>query len=226
MTAARIVLGVDAVLLDSDGVLADSHAQVDVAWTTLAREFGLDIDELWAELAGVPARRTLARHLDGDLLDAAVERLEDLEVETATGTPAIAGAARFVGSLAVGRHAFVTSASRRLASARWTAAGIEPPPHVVTADDVARGKPDPDPYLAAAALLGVDPSRCLVLEDADAGARAGRAAGATVVAVGDAPWSVPAIARVRDLADLDVRPGVDGFAMSVCVVDRTGAASA
>ena len=53
----------------------------------------------------------------------------------------------------------------------------------MTAEDVEHGKPDPQPYLAAAAALGAEPLRCLVVEDAPAGIAAGKAAGAAVLAV-------------------------------------------
>jgi len=59
--------------------------------------------------------------------------------------------------------AIVTSADRRLATNRLGAAGIAA--HVlVTTDDISAGKPDPEGYLLAARLLGVDPSQCLVVE--------------------------------------------------------------
>ena len=54
---------------------------------------------------------------------------------------------------------------------------------MITARDITRGKPDPEPYLKGAALLGFAPNDCLVIEDAAAGIRAGKAAGARVIAV-------------------------------------------
>ena len=66
---------------------------------------------------------------------------------------------------------------------RLEAAGLTPPEVMITADDVTRGKPDPEGYAMAARRLGVDPQRCLVIEDAPAGIAAGLAAGAQVLAV-------------------------------------------
>lgn len=202
-----VVVHVDALLFDSDGVLVDSHGRGELAWTRLAEEFGLDVATVLAEMPGVPAAQTLARHLDGDRLRAAVDRLEDLEVETAHGTPPIAGARALLRSLPDDAYAFVTSASHRLAVARWSAAGIDPPRHVVTADDVDRGKPFPEPFLVGARRLGVDPARCVVFEDSEAGGTAARAAGAAVVAVGAAPWTGAAVARIADLTAVRVVPG-------------------
>ena len=94
----------------------------------------------------------------------------------------------------------VTSASLPLAVARWQGAGLRVPEQVVSAESVSRGKPDPQPYLAGAELLGVDPERVLVFEDAPAGGLAATAAGCTVVAVGDAAWPIEPAARVPDLS--------------------------
>ena len=80
--------------------------------------------------------------------------------------------------------AVVTSADIRLATARLAVAGIEPPV-LVTAEDITNGKPDPDAFLRAAALLGVPIGRCLVVEDSEPGVAAGRASGATVAALND-----------------------------------------
>ena len=81
------------------------------------------------------------------------------------------------------RIAVVTSCTRDLARARLTAAGLEPPAVLVTADRLRRGKPDPEGYLLAARELGADPAGCVVLEDAPAGVEAGRAARMRVVGV-------------------------------------------
>ena len=206
----ELILRADAVLFDSDGVLVDSHVHVVECWTRLAAELGLDIDRLLAELVGVRAVDTLGRYLTGDRLVAACDRLEDLEVETAGGTVPIAGAASLLRSLPVGRWTIVTSATLRLGTARWRGAGLPVPDRLVTADDVTAGKPDPEPFLAAARVLGVDPARCLVFEDSASGGRAALAAGATVVAVGDQPWPFEPAARVPDLRSVRVVPAAAG----------------
>jgi sugar-phosphatase len=99
----------------------------------------------------------------------------------------------------------VTSASRDLARARWAGAGLDITGPTVTADDVTSGKPDPEPYLRGAALIGAAPERCVVFEDSASGARAARAAGADVIAVGDDAWDVEPLARVPDLRSVRVQ---------------------
>ena len=77
----------------------------------------------------------------------------------------------------------VTSGTRALATGRLAHGGLPIPERLVTADDVEHGKPDPQPYLAGAAALRIDPAQCLVVEDAPAGIEAGKAAGMTVLAL-------------------------------------------
>jgi sugar-phosphatase len=122
--------------------------------------------------------------LPADIVPQALARIEELEVEDVPngGSRLLPGTAAFLDSLPSDRWAVVTSATRRLAEARLEAVGILPKT-LVAADDVTRGKPDPEPYLLAARELGVDPARCVVFEDAPAGLRAGRAAGMTTVAL-------------------------------------------
>lgn len=68
--------------------------------------------------------------------------------------------------------------SRALATARLQHAGLPTPSLLVCAEDVMSGKPEPECYLKAAELLGVRPGGCVVIEDAPAGIRAARSAGA------------------------------------------------
>lgn len=83
---------------------------------------------------------------------------------------------------------------------------------MVAADDITRGKPDPEPFLLAAARLGVDPARCAVFEDVPAGLAAGRAAGMTTVALTTThpAGELDADVVVRDLSAVSVLVGADG----------------
>ena len=192
-------LRADAILFDSDGVLVDSHQQVDEAWSLLADEFGLDIGVLRGELVGARAADTLGRHLPPTRLDAAVARLEELEVATAVTTEPVAGALDLLRSLPAGTWTIVTSATRQLGEARWRGAGIPAPDEVVTAERVTVGKPHPEPFLAGAAVLGREPGRCLVFEDSRPGGAAAATAGARVVAIGRQRWDVEPVIRLADL---------------------------
>ena len=192
---------VAAVLLDMDGTLVDSDAAVARAWAAWARERGIDPGAV-AAADGVPAHRTVARllpHLDAAALAAAGNRQLALQYDDLDDVVALPGAHLLIEVL--GRlglpWAIVTSADRRLAAARLAAAGIEAP-LLVTVEDVSSGKPDPEPFAEAARRLGVDPARCLVVEDAEAGLAAGRAAGATTAALRGLAGDL----RIRDLTHL------------------------
>ncbi|MFF7490462.1 HAD-IA family hydrolase [Streptomyces luteogriseus] len=174
-----------ALLFDNDGTLVSSLASVDRCWTRWAREYGITAEEFArVELHGRPAAEIAADLLPAELVPQAVARIEDLEVDDVPndGVHLLPGTRAFLDALPAERWAVVTSATRRLAEARLDAVGILPKT-LVAADDVTRGKPDPEPYLLAARALGVDPSHCVVFEDAPAGLAAGRAAGMTTVAL-------------------------------------------
>lgn len=197
---------IEAVLFDNDGVLIDSYGKVEAAWIQLAEEFDLPADRLLSELAGVRASDTLGKYLGSDLLERAVSRLEDIEVSLAADTRPMAGARELIEQLPTGSWTIVTSASRRLAKARWNGAGLAVPSIAVTAEDVGEGKPNPEPFQKAAKLLGVVPDRCIAFEDSPSGALAARAAGVNLVAVGHQAWPIDPIVRIPDLTSVAVVP--------------------
>ncbi|MFJ8595981.1 HAD family hydrolase [Streptomyces sp. NPDC093598] len=174
-----------ALLFDNDGTLVSSLASVDRCWTRWAGEYGITAEEFArVELHGRPAAEIAADLLPAEVVPQAVARIEDLEVDDVPngGVHLLPGTRAFLDALPADRWAVVTSATRRLAEARLDAVGILPKT-LVAADDITRGKPDPEPYLLAARALGVDPAHCVVFEDAPAGLTAGRAAGMTTVAL-------------------------------------------
>ncbi|MFC9509057.1 HAD family hydrolase [Streptomyces sp. NPDC057002] len=174
-----------ALLFDNDGTLVSSLDSVDRCWTRWAAEYGITPEEFArVELHGRPAVEIAADLLPAEIVPQALARIEDLEVEDVPngGVRLLPGTRAFLDSLPAERWAVVTSATRRLAEARLDAVGILTKT-LVAADDITRGKPDPEPYLLAARTLGVDPAHCVVFEDAPAGLTAGRAAGMTTVAL-------------------------------------------
>jgi sugar-phosphatase len=170
-------------LFDMDGVLVDSTPAVARVWSVWARKYGLDPETVVKLAHGRPSISTIRELLpraDHDAEDREVERMEIADVKDIVALP---GAAELLHSLPADRYAIVTSATRALAEVRLRTAGFSIPEHLVTARDVPRGKPYPDPYLKGAQLLGVQPAECVVVEDAPSGIRAGRAVGAPVVAL-------------------------------------------
>ncbi|WP_405494827.1 HAD-IA family hydrolase [Streptomyces sp. NBC_00096] len=204
----------DALLFDNDGTLVSSMESVHRCWTRWAREYGITFDALAAvALHGRPAAEIIADLLPAGVRDEALARIEALETEdVAGGVVLLPGAKELLSALPAGRWAVVTSATRPLAQARLREAGIDFP-ELVAADDITRGKPDPEPFLLAAARLGVDPARCVVFEDAPAGLAAGRAAGMVTVALTTThpAAELDADVVVRDLSAVSVLVGAGGI---------------
>jgi sugar-phosphatase len=173
-----------ALLFDMDGTLLSSIAAAERVWSAWARRHGLDVERFLPTIHGVRAADTIKRQNLPDIdLDYEVEWVARGELEDVEGVIAIDGIVDFLASLPGERWAIVTSASRELATKRLQAAGIPRPAVLITAEDVARGKPEPDGFLAAAARLGVDAADCLIFEDAPAGIKAAEASGADVMVI-------------------------------------------
>jgi mannitol-1-/sugar-/sorbitol-6-phosphatase len=174
---------VRAVLFDLDGVLVESREATERVWLAWALKNGIGEEELRSAMHGVRSVEVVrALRPDSDFV-AEAEAIEEAQALDTQGLRAIPGAAEALLALREDRVAAVTSATRPLAAARLAAVGIEPLAVMVNAEDVSRGKPDPEGYRAAARRLGVDRSEALVVEDAPPGVAAGRAAGAAVVGV-------------------------------------------
>jgi mannitol-1-/sugar-/sorbitol-6-phosphatase len=171
------------VLFDLDGVLVDSTPAVARVWAAWAREHGFDADEIVRRAHGRPSLTTIRELLPDADHEAENREVERREIEDVDGVIPLPGALELLRALPPERWAIVTSCTSPLARVRIRAAGLPLPQQLVTSNDVLHGKPDPEPYLKGALLLGVPPAECVVLEDAPAGIRAGKAARARVVAM-------------------------------------------
>jgi sugar-phosphatase len=205
-----------AVLFDLDGTLVDSTPAVERSWYTVAGEHGVELTT-FGTFHGIPAAQAVPMVLGtGVDVAAAVRRLEALEIADTDGVVVLPGAAEALADVPGERAAIVTSCTDALAGARIGAAGLKAPEVVVTASMTSIGKPDPAPYLLAAERLGVAPGDCLVVEDAAAGLRSARAAGAATLAVGtthDAA-ELDADGRADTLADIQFRAVPGGVAVT------------
>jgi sugar-phosphatase len=194
---------IEGVLFDMDGTLVDSDGAVVRAWHTWSAEYDVDVDLIMAGVHGSPAENTV-RRVRPDLADteqrAAADRQLELQYDDLSDVIAAPGAHELLAWLA--RRdlpwAVVTSADQKLAAARLGAAEIEVPV-LVTVEDVIHGKPHPEGYIEAARRLGIEPARCLVVEDSAPGIEAGRAAGCRVAALRGLDGELP-ISDLRQLA--------------------------
>ncbi|MEN9954567.1 MAG: hypothetical protein RLZZ41_231 [Actinomycetota bacterium] len=197
-----MILRASALLFDNDGVLVDSHAAVDIAWAILAEEFGLENFSI-SNHYGTRAQDLILELVGEERFEAANNRINELEQSTADKTVALPGAIDLLHSLPARIWTICTSANSNLGRARLQAAGLPIPPQFVSGDDVENGKPAPDPYLLGAKNLGFDASDCIVFEDADAGVKAGLAAGAAfVVGVSKRALDTDADIVVEDLTGI------------------------
>ena len=211
-------------LFDLDGTLVDSLPVVERAWSNWAKSRDLDPAVVLDFIHGKQAITSLRHFMPGETEEAIQQQfrlLERTEAEDTNGISALPGAVALLqrlDQLSV-PWAIVTSGSVPVAHARHAAGELATPEIFITAELVAKGKPNPDPYLLGAQQLGLKPEECVVVEDAPAGVLSGLAAGCKVIAV-NAPDDTPGLDKVdlvlKSLAVLQVEAGQDDeFLISV-----------
>ncbi|PDT15474.1 haloacid dehalogenase [Rhizobium sp. J15] len=197
-----------------DGTLLTSIAAAERVWGAWAKRQGLDPIAFLPTMHGQRAIDTI-RRLELPGVDPEIEaaKVTNAEIDDVQGVVAIAGAAEFLAALPTDRWAIVTSASKKLAQRRLEAAGLTIPGVIVTGEDVAVGKPDPQCFLLAARRLGFPAANCLVFEDVEAGVKAGRAAGADVVVVTAAGHGLdlPNDPTINDYTEIVPEVSADGL---------------
>jgi beta-phosphoglucomutase len=184
-----------AVVFDMDGVLVDSGAHHREAWVRMLAELGVaPPDGFWRRTIGRPSVEAVPLLLGEPVSPTEARRLARRKQEhyltlAASGAPAVAGVSAFVellGCLGIAL-AVATSARRTDAVTLLGPLGLVGRfATIVTFEDVARGKPDPEVYLLAAQRLGVAVQACLVFEDAIVGVQAAVRAGMRAVGVATA----------------------------------------
>ncbi len=178
-----IQLQAKGLLFDMDGVLISSIASVVRSWRKWATLYKVPNAATYVTPHGIPARDIIAQIAPEADAEEGLRLIEQIELEDMEDLQVLPGVRALVESLPPERWAIVTSATRKLLMGRLKAAGLPLPGVIVSADDVTKGKPDPEPYLRGAELIHVPIGECIVVEDAPSGVHAGRAAGARVLAV-------------------------------------------
>nr|WP_287858624.1 HAD family phosphatase [Klebsiella sp.] len=208
-----------AVLFDMDGVLIDSNAVIERAWCEAAKMYGREIsdEDIIKHIHGQPGPHTI-RALFNDLHLADRQKVQEhiIYVENTASYEAILGVAELITSLkdagiTVG---IVTSGWREKIERVIEMLHIQSCISVIVErDDVARGKPHPDPYLLAAARLGIPANQTVVFEDSRSGVTSAVAAGAYCVGIGGddllpygAMLAIPDFRGVRVVAEGDNTP--------------------
>ena len=171
-----------ALLFDLDGVLINSTPAVARVWRGWAIEHGFNPEEVVARAHGRPSLTTVREFLPNANHETENREVERREISDLDGVVPLPGALDLLASLPADRWTIVTSCTRPLAEVRIRAAGLPLPKKLITSNDITHGKPHPEPYRKGASVLGFPPEECIVLEDAPAGVRAGKAAGARLIA--------------------------------------------
>jgi HAD superfamily hydrolase (TIGR01509 family) len=204
-------MNIAAVAWDIDGTLADSEGLHHRALLEASAGWGVDLSDLPDRaFSGVHMRdvwRALEKRLPPDLTERAfLTAIEDRYVDRRQEILALPGAIETIGALAAQgvRQVCVSNSSRRVVDANLDALAIgENIAFSISLDDVAMGKPDPEPYRKAVELLGLAPSAVLAVEDSQTGARSARAAGLFVVGFMPSGLSFePADARIVRLSEV------------------------
>lgn len=172
-------------LLDMDGVLVDSTPAVARVWTRWAAAHNFDAAKIIAHSHGrtsLASIQELLPHASPETHMAEEQWMERAEIEDISGVVALPGAKEILTATPPEQFAVVTSATYELAKVRLAVAGLLPLiRNLISANDIQRGKPDPEPYLKGTAKIGISPVECIVMEDAAAGVRSGKAAGSRVI---------------------------------------------
>lgn len=215
-----------AVLWDMDGTLVDTEPD----WMAVERELVESFGGTWSDahamnLVGNPLL-TSAEYIrthggvpmePEDIVTTLVDRMIERLKEHVRWRP---GARELLSGL---HHhdvanALVTSSYRRMADVVIAALAPGTFAATVSGDEVRNGKPHPEPYLRAAAEIGVEPAECVVIEDSATGARSGLAAGARVVLVPNI--ATPGAAQqVPEAVVLDSLDGLDVTALAHAALD-------
>ncbi len=218
ISPSPVLIRCKGILFDMDGILISSITSVDRSWTKWALLRGVDPALTRKTAHGRRAIETIAK-LRPDLdSEKELKVIEDIEVADNDGLTVLPGVLDLLAALPANRWTVVTSATERLARIRLAAGGIPVPDRLVTAEHVTRGKPHPEPFLTGAALLGVSPKECVVFEDSPSGAKAGRAAGCTVVATAfslSAEFLDAAHYLLRDLTGIRVESAADQIVLNL-----------
>ena len=171
-----------ALLFDLDGVLINSTPAVARVWHRWAVEHGFDPKEVVARAHGRPSLTTVKEYLPHADHEAENREVERREIEDLEGVDPLPGALELLSGLPRDRWIIVTSCTRPLAEVRIKTAGLPLPSKLITSNDIRYGKPNPEPFLKGASMLGFPAADCIVFEDVPAGVKAGKAAGSRVIA--------------------------------------------
>ncbi|WMY95301.1 MAG: sugar phosphatase [Arsenophonus sp.] len=183
-----MILTCKGFLFDLDGTLVDSLSGVEYCWKKFSHRIGISETDVLKYIHGKPAITSI-RHFMPHTNESDIKKifywLENMEKKNISGIAAMPGAISFLKKLNKFSipWAIVTSSTISIAFNRIKTAGLPKPSHLITAEQVEKGKPYPDPFFLGAKLLGLPPNACIAIEDAEAGIYSALDAGCQVIAL-------------------------------------------
>lgn len=212
------MVDIQAILFDLDGTLVDSTSCVEAVWEEWAAKHDVDKDRLLTEVHGCRALEIIPMFKpELNVLDEN-DKLLKQEIEHASEVTLIPGADSLLHSLKNLPWGIVTMSSRELARAKLEATGLPMPDVLITADDITHGKPNPESYLLGAEKLKVEPSQCLVFEDAISGIKSANSAGMQVIQIvfsGHSDIQTDILSYIEDMTSVSVT--VTDKKLTICV---------
>lgn len=178
------VIRAQAILFDMDGTLVDSTGAIEHVWSRWADQHELSKDMVLRAIQGVRITDSVkmlapaGADIEHEIATIFTEAREQVD-----GITAIPGAVDLLASLPSHSWAVVTSADRALATKWMQIAGIPEAPVLIAAEDVERGKPNPDGFRLATQNLGKTATASIVFEDSPNGLEAGHRAGCRTIAI-------------------------------------------
>lgn len=195
------VIDFQAVLFDLDGTLVESTRLIGDILTQWAVEQDLDAEAVLLFSHGKRTQDIVAHFISDNSFELHYQTLTKKFLEASIHTKSIEAAASFIQALDDRRipWAVVSSSERELIYARMNAAGLPKPTQIVAAEDIIKGKPDPEGYLKGANILNVPIERCLVFEDSPSGIQAVKAAGAQLIIIGKSKLGLSIIKNFAEM---------------------------
>ncbi|KAI8052594.1 HAD-superfamily hydrolase subfamily IA, variant 3 [Gilbertella persicaria] len=171
-----------AFVFDLAGTLIDTTPLVNRFWRQFALENGVDGDKILATSHGVRTIETMAKWTPHRATEEHAQDFERKLAEDSDGVSLLPGVSTLLQKLPHGKWAICTAGNSYMAKKRLEQCDIDLPEVLVCGDMVSHGKPHPEPYLKAIEKLGFKPEEVIIFEDAPAGVKSAKAAGAQVIA--------------------------------------------
>jgi mannitol-1-/sugar-/sorbitol-6-phosphatase len=203
----------DAFLFDVDSTLVNSSACIESVWRIWSEKYGFELEQVLAAVHGRKISETLGMIAPEMNAEKFLVEIQNIALHAFKNVREVKGAKTFLSKLPPESWAISTSGARQVSLSSMNNAGLPLPAAVVAAEDVVHGKPDPEPYIRAAKLLGVKAENCIVFEDSLAGIQSGRTAGATVIALTTTHRAEELTGLdflIQDFSQLEVRANQEG----------------